>query len=45
MTSHLPTGCHKVGTSFHSEQLVDVRRYAKDDPVVFVVGAMAHGKV
>ncbi len=42
---HLPTGCPKIGTSYHSEQIVDVSKLAKDEPVVFVIGAMAHGKV
>ena len=42
---HVPTGCRKIGTSFHADKLVDVRTFAKDKPVVFVVGAMAHGKV
>lgn len=35
----------KLGTSYHSEEMVDVRTFAKDKPVVFVIGAMAHGKV
>jgi rRNA small subunit pseudouridine methyltransferase Nep1 len=41
----LPTGCKKIGTSFHADQCVDVRQLAGDKPIVFVVGAMAHGKV
>ena len=45
VTNHLPTGCKKVGTSFHADKTVDLRRYASDKPVVFVIGAMAHGKV
>lgn len=45
VTDHLPAGCLKIGTSYHSDQLVDVRKFAEDKPVVFVVGAMAHGKV
>ena len=45
VTDHLPTGCVKVGTSYHSEQMVDVRKLVKNEPMVFVVGAMAHGKV
>lgn len=44
ISDHLPTGCLKIGTSFHADQLVDVRTFAKDKPIVFVVGAMAHGK-
>lgn len=45
VTLHLPTGCRKVGTSFSSEKLVDMEDYALDEPVVVVIGAMAHGKV
>lgn len=45
ITDHLPTGCMKIGTSFNADQCVDVRQFAKDCPIVFVVGAMAHGKV
>lgn len=45
VTDHLPTGCAKIGTSYHSDEMVDVRRLIKDEPTVFVVGAMAHGKV
>ena len=45
VTDHLPTGALKIGTSFHSDDLVDVKSFAKDGPVVFVVGAMAHGRV
>lgn len=44
ISDHLPTGCLKIGTSFHADRLVDVRTFAKDKPIVFVVGAMAHGK-
>jgi len=45
VTDHLPTGCPKIGTSYHAEQIVDVSKLAKEEPVVFVIGAMAHGKV
>ena len=45
VTDHLPAGCLKIGTSYHSDQIVDVRKFAEDKPIVFVVGAMAHGKV
>lgn len=45
ITSHLPTGCRKIGTSFHSDKLVDLRSYAEDKPIVFVIGAMAHGSI
>ena len=45
VTDHLPAGSLKIGTSYHSEQIVDVRKFAEDKPIVFVIGAMAHGKV
>ena len=45
VTDHLPTGSLKVGTSFHADEIVDIKSFGKDKPVVFVVGAMAHGKV
>ena len=45
MTDHLPAGSLKIGTSFHAEDLVDIKKFAEDRPIVFVIGAMAHGKV
>ena len=45
ITAHLPAGCRKVGTSFSSDKLVDMEDYASDEPIVVVIGAMAHGKV
>ncbi|EDO41131.1 predicted protein [Nematostella vectensis] len=46
VTDHLPTGCKKIGTSCHVEKLVNVRDMVpSDEPIVFVVGAMAHGSV
>lgn len=46
VTDHLPTGCKKVGTSFHSDNLVKLKDVIpKDEPIVFVVGAMAHGSI
>ena len=45
VTDHLPTGCQKIGTSFQADLCVDVGEFAKNEPIVFVVGAMAHGKV
>ena len=34
------------GTSFHTSNLVKVKDLVpKDEPIVFVVGAMAHGSV
>ncbi|XP_029180324.1 ribosomal RNA small subunit methyltransferase NEP1-like [Acropora muricata] len=46
VTDHLPTGCRKIGTSFHSDKLVKWKEIIpNDDPIVVVVGAMAHGSV
>ena len=45
ISDHLPTGSRKIGTSFHSDKLVDIKTFASDKPIVFVVGSMAHGKV
>jgi rRNA small subunit pseudouridine methyltransferase Nep1 len=40
---HLPVGCTKIGTSFHAD-ITDPRDLVPDnEPVVFVVGALAHG--
>ena len=41
----MPTGCRKIGTSFHAELCLNVRQFAQDKPIVFVIGAMAHGRV
>ena len=45
VTSHLPVGCKKIGTSFQSEKLVHPKELVPEDdsPVVIVIGAMAHG--
>lgn len=46
VTDHLPTGCRKVGTSFHSDNLVKLKDVIpKEEPIVLVVGAMAHGSI
>ncbi|PIA63440.1 hypothetical protein AQUCO_00201051v1, partial [Aquilegia coerulea] len=49
VTQHLPVNSRKVGLSHSSEKLVQLQDYvaaAKDDMnLVFVVGAMAHGKI
>ncbi|XP_060578926.1 ribosomal RNA small subunit methyltransferase NEP1-like [Ruditapes philippinarum] len=46
VTDHLPIGCKKIGMSFKAEKCVDPRTLVpSDDPVVFVVGAMAHGSI
>ena len=45
VTDHLPNGCRRIGTSYQAKQCVNVKQFAKNGPVVFVIGAMAHGKV
>ncbi|GLH01265.1 hypothetical protein R5R35_007028 [Gryllus longicercus] len=46
ITDHLPVGCKKYGTSFSSTKLINPRELVStEDPVVVIVGAMAHGKV
>ena len=46
MSDHFPVGCMKIGTSFSVPVISDVRELApSSDPIVFVVGAFAHGKV
>ncbi|XP_069134495.1 ribosomal RNA small subunit methyltransferase NEP1-like [Argopecten irradians] len=46
VTDHLPIGCQKIGTSFTAEVCPDLKEIIPDDePVVFVIGAMAHGKI
>eukprot|EP00056_Hartaetosiga_gracilis_P016824 m.5926 g.5926 ORF g.5926 m.5926 type:complete len:240 (+) comp4766_c0_seq1:55-774(+) len=47
ITDHLPTGCKKIGTSYQCKKLIRTRKFAekeaKDEPICFVVGAIAHG--
>lgn len=46
ITAHLPVGCRKIGTSFHSEKLIHPKKLVPEDkPIVIVVGAMAHGQI
>lgn len=46
VSDHFPVGCMKIGTSFSVEDISDIRELVpSSDPVVFVVGAFAHGKV
>jgi rRNA small subunit pseudouridine methyltransferase Nep1 len=47
ITDHLPVGAKKILTSFSSTRLVRPRELVPegDDPIVVIVGAMAHGKV
>ncbi|CAC5383599.1 EMG1 [Mytilus coruscus] len=45
ITDHLPVGCQKIGTSFQAD-ITDIRDIVPDnEPMVFVVGALAHGSV
>lgn len=46
ITQHLPVGCKKITMSFSSKVVKNTRDLVpKDEPVVVVVGAMAHGAV
>ncbi|KAM5262525.1 ribosomal RNA small subunit methyltransferase NEP1 isoform 1-T1 [Ctenodactylus gundi] len=46
VSDHFPVGCMKIGTSFSIPVISDVRDLVpSNDPIVFVVGAFAHGKV
>ncbi|KNA06836.1 hypothetical protein SOVF_177370 [Spinacia oleracea] len=49
VTQYLPLNSRKIGFSFSSEKLVNIQKYVDDvkeeENFVFVVGAMAHGKV
>ncbi|XP_021288432.1 ribosomal RNA small subunit methyltransferase NEP1-like [Herrania umbratica] len=48
VTQHLPANSHKIGLSYSSNKLVCLKDYvggiSDDENLVFVVGAMAHGK-
>lgn len=46
ITDHLPVGCTKIAMSFQGKEVVKPVSLIPDkEPVVFVVGAMAHGSV
>ncbi|CAA6661295.1 unnamed protein product [Spirodela intermedia] len=49
VTQHLPVNSRKIGFSYSSDKLVHLRDYVAavgdDATLVFVVGAMAHGKI
>eukprot|EP01119_Soliformovum_irregulare_P019710 TRINITY_DN6303_c0_g1_i2.p1 TRINITY_DN6303_c0_g1~~TRINITY_DN6303_c0_g1_i2.p1 ORF type:complete len:298 (-),score=73.11 TRINITY_DN6303_c0_g1_i2:450-1343(-) len=51
VTKYFPTKCLKIGTEYDAKKLVDIQDYVqanfkgKDEPVVFVIGAFAHGDV
>ncbi|XP_059299804.1 uncharacterized protein LOC132052333 isoform X1 [Lycium ferocissimum] len=49
VSQYLPIDCRKIGFSHSSEKLVDIQDYvngiSNDMNLVFMVGAMAHGKI
>ncbi len=47
ITSHLPVGCKKIGTTYQSKNLVHPRELVPSDesPIAIVIGGMAHGSV
>ncbi|KRT80988.1 hypothetical protein AMK59_5832, partial [Oryctes borbonicus] len=47
VTNHLPVGVKKICTSFNTNNLVKCSELvpSNDDPIVVVIGAMAHGKL
>ncbi|CAN1139859.1 Ribosomal RNA small subunit methyltransferase NEP1 [Linum perenne] len=49
VTQYLPVNSRKIGFSYSSDKLVQMSKYVEtvgsDDDLVFVVGAMAHGKI
>ena len=47
ISSHLPVGCKKIGTSFKSTKLLSPKELVPEDnsPIAIVVGSMAHGQV
>ncbi|PRD24498.1 UNVERIFIED_CONTAM: Ribosomal RNA small subunit methyltransferase NEP1 [Trichonephila clavipes] len=46
ITDHLPSGCKKICMSFSAEKCVNARELVpQDNPIVIVIGAMAHGQV
>lgn len=46
ITQHLPVGVKKLGTSFSSSKLTKPADLVPaDEPIVIVIGAMAHGQV
>ncbi|XP_075541807.1 ribosomal RNA small subunit methyltransferase NEP1 [Dermacentor variabilis] len=47
VTDWLPVGCRKISMSLHADKLVRPREIVPetDEPIVVVIGAMAHGSV
>lgn len=46
ITDHLPVGCKKYAMSFSADKVINPKELVPEsEPVVVVVGAMAHGSV
>eukprot|EP01100_Stratorugosa_tubuloviscum_P009772 TRINITY_DN4116_c0_g1_i2.p1 TRINITY_DN4116_c0_g1~~TRINITY_DN4116_c0_g1_i2.p1 ORF type:complete len:300 (-),score=132.67 TRINITY_DN4116_c0_g1_i2:229-1128(-) len=50
ITDHLPVGAIKIGASFKAKECVALQNYipqfaSLNQPIVFVIGAFAHGKI
>mmetsp|Transcript_15815 Transcript_15815/g.26192 ORF Transcript_15815/g.26192 Transcript_15815/m.26192 type:complete len:243 (+) Transcript_15815:18-746(+) len=50
VTKHLPSGAIRIGCSFHADKVVHLKDFippltTQDQPVVFVIGAYAHGNL
>ncbi|XP_057295082.1 ribosomal RNA small subunit methyltransferase NEP1-like [Hydractinia symbiolongicarpus] len=46
ITDHLPVGCKKYVTSYKAKKCIKLREFdPPEEPIVFVVGAFAHGKI
>ncbi|XP_072334808.1 ribosomal RNA small subunit methyltransferase NEP1 [Scyliorhinus torazame] len=46
VTDHLPVGCRKIGTTFHTDEVVRLQDLVpKEESAVFVIGAFAHGSI
>eukprot|EP00999_Lentomonas_sp_LEN2_P000013 NODE_1011_length_1063_cov_94.505342_g967_i0.p1 GENE.NODE_1011_length_1063_cov_94.505342_g967_i0~~NODE_1011_length_1063_cov_94.505342_g967_i0.p1 ORF type:complete len:229 (+),score=22.26 NODE_1011_length_1063_cov_94.505342_g967_i0:181-867(+) len=49
VTDHLPIGCKKIGMSYKANKTINIRDYVlslpSEKPVVFVIGAFAHGQI
>lgn len=47
ITNHLPVGIRKICMSFSSKKVLNCRELVPktDEPIAFVIGAMAHGKI
>ena len=46
VTDYFPAGCKKILMSYSAKTIVLPKVFVpKDDPIIVVIGAMAHGKV